>query len=205
MGTAVYYAGSVVRDGANSQYHAVDSRIVGRKPASLDWAAAAALPLTALTAYECLFDRLRIPRDGSAAGQALFILNGAGGVGSIAIQLAKALAPGLRVIASAGRPDSFAWVTKMGADAVISHAEPWKPQLEALGQRGGQVNYILLAHDTASVWGQTMDAVAPLGAVTTIVLTPGAGSTLDVNPMRAKVRAAGSRVTTARRGCGGSV
>lgn len=186
----MYYAGSIARGGSNAQRQLVDSRIAGFKPASLDCAGAAALPLTALTAWESLFDRLRIPRTteepGTAAaaplpaltGKTLLIVNGAGGVGSVAIQLAKLYAPGLRVVATAGKPESEAWCRKLGADAVISHREPFKPQLAALGVEA--VEYIYVTWETAPIWAQLVELLAPQGHINTIVLTPGDGSLLDL-------------------------
>jgi zinc-binding alcohol dehydrogenase family protein len=117
-GDHVYYAGALNRPGTNAQLHAVDERIVGRKPASLGFADAAALPLTALTAYEALFDKLRL--DQTSEGT-LLIVGAAGGVGSIMIQLAKVKAPRVRVIGSASRPETQAWVRELGADAVVDH------------------------------------------------------------------------------------
>ncbi|GAA4727797.1 zinc-binding alcohol dehydrogenase family protein [Isoptericola chiayiensis] len=118
IGDHVYYAGALNRPGSNSQVHAVDERIVGRKPASLDWADAAALPLTTLTAYEALFDKLHLTP--SSAGT-LLIVGAAGGVGSIMIQLAKVLLPGVRAIGTASRPETTDWVMSLGADAVVDH------------------------------------------------------------------------------------
>ncbi len=118
-GDHVYYAGALDRPGSNAQFQAVDERIVGRKPASLGWADAAALPLTTLTAYEALFDKLRLT--GTSTGT-LLIVGAAGGVGSIMIQLAKELAPRVRVIGTASRPESAEWVMSLGADAVIDHS-----------------------------------------------------------------------------------
>ncbi|MBV8576440.1 MAG: alcohol dehydrogenase catalytic domain-containing protein, partial [Acetobacteraceae bacterium] len=114
-GDEVFYAGVLNRPGSNAELQLVDERIVGRKPASLDHAAAASLPLTALTAYEMLFDRLGIPR-GDRAGEAdaALILGGAGGVPSIAIQLARNLTA-LAVVATASRPESERWVRELGA------------------------------------------------------------------------------------------
>lgn len=117
-GAHVYYAGALDRPGSNSQLHAVDERIVGRKPASLDWADAAALPLTTLTAYEALVHKLHLTASSTGT---LLIVGAAGGVGSIMIQLAKVLAPGVRVIGTASRPQTSAWVTSLGADAVVDH------------------------------------------------------------------------------------
>jgi zinc-binding alcohol dehydrogenase family protein len=131
-GDAVFYAGSIARPGTNSQYHVVDERIVGHKPASVDFAAAAALPLTSITAWELLFDRLGIRRGPDADRRTLLIVGGAGGVGSIAIQLARRLS-GVTVIATASRPETKDWCLELGAHHVIDHSQPLKPQLEALG------------------------------------------------------------------------
>jgi NADPH:quinone reductase len=116
VGDEVYYAGDITRDGTNAELHAVDERIVGRKPVSLSWEAAAALPLTTITAWETLFDHMRIgPQD----KEPLLVLGAAGGVGSMVIQLAKTLTPGVEVIAAAGREESREWVRSLGADHVI--------------------------------------------------------------------------------------
>lgn len=131
-GDAVYYAGSVARSGTNAEFHIVDERIVGRKPASLDWAQAAALPLTALTAWEMLFDRLEVRRPVAGAAPVLLVIGGAGGVGSMAVQFARRLTH-LTVVATASRPESRAWVTELGAHHVIDHSQPLTPQVQALG------------------------------------------------------------------------
>lgn len=129
-GDEVFYAGSLVRPGTNAEFHVVDERIVGRKPKSLNFAQAAALPLTSITAWELLFDRLQVPR-GKESG-ALLIVGGAGGVGSILIQLAVQLT-GLTVIATASRPESRQWCLDLGAHHVIDHTQPLKPQLQKIG------------------------------------------------------------------------
>lgn len=131
-GDEVFYAGSIARDGANAQRHLVDERIVARKPASLGWADAAALPLTSITAWEALFDRLDVSRPVPGAAHALLVIGGAGGVGSIAVQLARRLTD-LTVVATASRPETRAWATAMGAHHVIDHSEPLAPQVAALG------------------------------------------------------------------------
>src|ERR1700678_2695228 len=113
-GDEVFYAGSIQRQGTNSEFHLVDERIVGPKPASLSFAEAAALPLTSITAWEMLFDRMKVPRGVRTPCGTLLILNGAGGVGSMLIQLANRLT-GLTVIATASRPESVEWVRKLGA------------------------------------------------------------------------------------------
>ena len=130
-GDEVFYAGSILRQGTNAEFHVVDERIVGRKPATLSFAQAAALPLTSITAWELLFDRLGAVPGGSVDPRTLLITGGAGGVGSILIQLARRLT-GLTVVATATRPDSQAWCRDIGAHAVIDHARPMKEQIEAL-------------------------------------------------------------------------
>ncbi|WP_027133033.1 zinc-binding alcohol dehydrogenase family protein [Geminicoccus roseus] len=130
-GDEVYYAGSITRPGANSQFHLVDARIVGRKPKTLSNAEAAALPLTAITAWEMLFDRLNIRHAVPGAANAILIIGGAGGVGSIAIQLVRALTD-LTVIATASRPETQDWVRELGAHHVIDHHGDLAAQVEAL-------------------------------------------------------------------------
>lgn len=131
-GDEVFYAGAIDRPGSNSEYHLVDERIVGKKPKSLSFEEAAALPLTAITAYEALFDRLNVRQSVPGAANAIVIIGGAGGVGSIAIQLARQLTD-LVVIATASRPETKEWATKLGAHHVIDHSQPLAPQVEALG------------------------------------------------------------------------
>ncbi|EHS51035.1 zinc-binding alcohol dehydrogenase family protein [Rhizobium sp. PDO1-076] len=131
-GDAVYYAGAIGRPGTNAEYHLVDERIVGMKPQSLSFAEAAALPLTAITAYEALFDRLRVDQPVPGAARVLLITGGAGGVGSIAIQLAKQLTD-LTVVATASRPETADWARSLGADHVIDHSKPLAAEYAALG------------------------------------------------------------------------
>jgi len=130
-GDEVFYAGSILRQGTNSEFHLVDERIVGRKPKSLSFAQAAALPLTSITAWELLFDRLGAVPGKSVDPRTLLITGGAGGVGSILIQLARRLT-GLTVVATATRPESQTWCLDLGAHAVIDHAKPMKEQIEKL-------------------------------------------------------------------------
>lgn len=162
-GDRVYYAGDITRPGCNAEYQLVDERIVGRAPASLDDAQAAALPLTAITAWEALFDRLAIHRDGSAAGKTLLIIGGAGGVGSIAIQLAKLA--GLRVVATASRPESADWCRALGADVVVEHGAA----LLAAAKAHGPYPYIFCTSDTDSYFAAMSELVAPQGKIVTIV------------------------------------
>jgi zinc-binding alcohol dehydrogenase family protein len=130
-GDEVFYAGSILRQGTNSEFHLVDERIVGSKPKSLSFAQAAALPLTSITAWELLFDRLGAVPGKSLDPRTLLITGGAGGVGSILIQLARRLT-GLTVVATATRPESQTWCLELGAHAVIDHARPMKEQIEKL-------------------------------------------------------------------------
>jgi len=160
-GDAVYYAGSVIRQGTNSELHLVDERIVGRKPANLSFAEAAALPLTLLTAWELMFDRMGISRTGAHAGRSVLILGGAGGVGSIAIQLAKRLAR-LHVTASASRSESLAWVKGLGADATMDHTQPLADV---------DYDYVLCFTNTDQYWSQFPRIVRPQGKVGLIVRT----------------------------------
>jgi zinc-binding alcohol dehydrogenase family protein len=155
-GDAVYYAGDVTRPGCDSEFHLVDERIVGRKPRKLDFAQAAAMPLTSITAWEAFHDRMQVKR-----GRSILIIGGAGGVGSIAIQLAKHA--GLRVVATASRPESVAWVKELGADQVADHRKP-------LAQQVGQVDYVAnFSGDLDSYWDAMGELVAPQGALVAIV------------------------------------
>jgi zinc-binding alcohol dehydrogenase family protein len=165
-GDEVYYAGSIVRAGANSEYHVVDERIAARKPATLDFAQAAALPLTSITAWEALFDRLGVSRGGADDGKSVLIIGGAGGVGSIAIQLAKKLAK-LTVIATASRPESAAWCTRLGADHVVDHNGDMAAQLRALGLPA--VDFVLCLNDIDKHFPAMVEVVAPQGKLCSIV------------------------------------
>jgi zinc-binding alcohol dehydrogenase family protein len=165
-GDEVYYAGDVTRQGSNSELQLVDERIVARKPRTLDFAQAAAIPLTAITAWECYFDRMKIDPGGAHRGATLLIIGGAGGVGSIGIQIAKVVA-GLKVIATASRPETVAWVKDLGADHVVDHSQPLRPQIEALGLKF--VDYIANFNDTDRYWEQVGDLIRPQGAICMIV------------------------------------
>jgi len=170
VGDAVYYAGDITRPGSNAQFQLVDARIVAKKPASLDFAQAAALPLTALTVWELLFERM--PFDAQTGGQdkSLLVIAGAGGVGSIAIQLAKRA--GFTVIATASREETIAWCRELGADHVIDHRQPLTPQLETLGFK--TVDAALNLADTDRYWTELGELLAPLGHVGLIVEPSGA-------------------------------
>lgn len=164
-GDAVYYAGDVTRPGSNAEFQLVDERLVAKKPASLDFAQAAALPLTAITAWELLFQRMPYAFEGGGADKTLLVIAGAGGVGSIAIQLAKLA--GFRVVATASRTESIDWCRRMGADAVIDHRQPLAPQLQALGL--AQVDAALNLADTNRYWQELGELLAPQGHVGLIV------------------------------------
>ena len=164
-GDAVFYAGDLTRQGSYAEYQLVHEHIVGRKPDSLSFVDAAALPLTSITAYEAFFDRLGIARDGANRGETLLIIGGAGGVGSIGIQLAKAA--GLTVIATASRAETVAWCTDLGADHVINHREALRPQVDALGL--AHVDHIAIFNDTDGHWDAVCDLIRPQGRIVTIV------------------------------------
>lgn len=157
-GDRVWYAGSIARSGSNAQLQRVDERIVGRMPASLDFVQAAALPLTAITAWELLFDRLQVPREGS--GRSLLVTGAAGGVGSILVQLARRLT-GLQVIATASRPETRAWVESLGAHAVIDHSRPLGDELRRIGV--SQVDYAASLTHTDLHFDALVEALRPQG------------------------------------------
>lgn len=165
IGDEVFYAGAINRNGSNSQLQLVDARIVGRKPKSLDFADAAALPLTAITAWELLFERIGVDVDGADAGRSVLIIAGAGGVGSIAIQLAKMA--GLTVIATASRDETAAWCRQWGADHVIDHRQPLAEGIKAIGF--DQVDIVLNLFDTDAYWTAIGEILAPEGHVGLIV------------------------------------
>ncbi len=178
-GDEVYYSGNLIRPGANSEYHLVDERLVAKKPASWNMAQAAALPLTAITAYEALFDRLEILRHGETEGKAILIIGGAGGVGSLAIQLAKIAK--LHVIATASRSESQAWCRKMGADEVIDHTQSIPDQLEQLHRP--LVEYIFNTSQTNQHWQAMCEAIKPQGRICGIVDTI---ESVDLNALKRK-------------------
>src|SRR5215470_18094589 len=159
-GDHVYYAGNINRPGTNAAFHVVDERIVGHKPKSLGFAPAAALPLTTITAWELLFDRIGVKRGEGADQRSLLLVGGAGGVGSIAIQLARKLT-GLIVIATASREQTRDWVKGLGAQHVIDHSQPFAPQLKAAGFAG--VDIVLALTGTQRNAAQILEVISPLG------------------------------------------
>lgn len=164
-GDRVYYAGAINRAGANSELHVVDERIVGHMPNSLPFAEAAALPLTAITAWELLFERLQIPQGNADQGQSLLIVGAAGGVGSVLVQLARQLT-GLTVIGTASRPETQAWVRELGAHHVIDHRQPLSEELKRIGI--DQVTHVASLTQTDQHFAQLVEALAPQGRLALI-------------------------------------
>lgn len=164
-GDRVYYAGAINRAGANSELHVVDERIVGHMPKSLPFAEAAALPLTAITAWELLFERLQITQGNTDLGQSLLIVGAAGGVGSILVQLARQLT-GLTVIGTASRAETQAWVRQLGAHHVIDHRQPLSEELQRIGIK--QVTHVASLTQTDQHFAQLVEALAPQGRLALI-------------------------------------
>jgi zinc-binding alcohol dehydrogenase family protein len=158
-GDRVWYAGSITRAGSNSELQLVDERIVGKMPSSLDFAAAAALPLTSLTAWEMLFDRFGIA-PGKTSDKSLLIIGAAGGVGSIMTQLARRLT-GLTIIGTASRPETKAWATQLGAHHVIDHTQPFAPQLAQIAIPNP--DYVVSLTHTDHHFDQIAEVIAPQG------------------------------------------
>jgi NADPH:quinone reductase len=165
VGDEVFYAGSILRQGTNAELHLVDERLVGRKPKSLTDAEAAALPLTAITAWEAIFDRLRVPE--GAEGQSILVIGGAGGVGSIAIQLARQLTR-LEIIATASREESARWCRDHGADRIADHRD-LVASVRAQGRQ--HVDYILCTNQSGPHFDAMAELIAPQGAICSIVGT----------------------------------
>ena len=172
-GDEVFYAGDINRPGSNAQFQLVDERITARKPASLSFAEAAAVPLTAITAWEMLFDCFGIT-EGAGEDAALLIIGGAGGVGSIMIQLAKALT-GLTAIATASRPETSAWARQMGADHVVDHHQPLDQEMAKLGLTP---RYVAALTQTDQHFDAIIELIAPRGHVS-VIDDP---ATLDIKP-----------------------
>ncbi len=181
-GDRVWYAGSIQRAGTNSELHLVDERIAGHAPRSLDFAAAAAMPLTAITAWEMLFDRLGLaPGKSQHHGRSIVILGAAGGVGSIMVQLARRLT-GLTVIGSASRPETAQWVRELGAHEVIDHSVPLGDELRRIGAPAP--NYVVSLTQTQQHFPHIAAAIAPQGRFG-LIDDPQSGS-IDVNLLKGK-------------------
>lgn len=180
-GDKVYYAGALQRQGSNAEYQLVDERIVGRMPANLGYAEAAALPLTALTAWEMLFDRLELATPSLKHPKPVLLVTGAaGGVGSILVQLARQLTT-VTIVATASRPETKAWVSELGAHYVIDHSQPLVPQLQQLGI--DSVSHVASLTHTDLHYAQLVQALAPQGKLA-LIDDPANG--LDIMPLKQK-------------------
>ncbi|RQT39881.1 zinc-binding alcohol dehydrogenase family protein [Burkholderia cepacia] len=177
-GDKIWYAGDITRPGSYAEYGLVDERIASRRPTTLGAADAAALPLTAITAWELLFDRLSVAERGGA-GQSLLVIGAGGGVGSILVQLARKLTA-LTVIGTASRPATHAWVAELGAHHVIDHGKPLQPQLHALGIE--QVDHVISLTHTDAYYAQIVDILKPQGQLA-LIDDP---DTLDAMPLKRK-------------------
>lgn len=178
VGDPVYYAGDITKQGSNAEYQIIDERIVGRKPKSLSIEESAVIPLTALTAWEILFDRIRINAD-KDKGKLILIIGGAGGVGSIAIQLAKKIA-GLTVIATASRPETIEWCKQQGADFVVDH----KDLISSVREAGFEhVDFILDFVDTNAYWDTMVELIKPQGHIASIT---GSAEPVVLNKLKSK-------------------
>lgn len=178
-GDEVFYAGALERQGTDAEFHLVDERIVGKKPATLSFTEAAALPLTAITAWEALFDRLAVRTGVSGAAHAVLIVGGAGGVGSIAIQLLRALTD-LTVIATASRPETVEWVKALGAHHVVDHRQPLAKQVAELGISAPA--FVFSTTNTDAHLSEIVQLIAPQGRFALIDDPP----VIDINPFKRK-------------------
>jgi zinc-binding alcohol dehydrogenase family protein len=160
-GDEVFYAGSILRPGTNSEFHLVDERLVGPKPRSLSFAEAAALPLTSITAWELLFDRLHIPQGKPQQPASLLVIGASGGVGSILVQLARRLT-GLTVLASASRPESQQWVLQAGAHHAVDHSQKLRDEVRKLGIH--YVEFIIGLNQSGQHFEEVAELIAPQGA-----------------------------------------
>jgi NADPH2:quinone reductase len=161
-GDEVWYAGSIVRSGTNAEFHLVDERIVGLKPTSFDFSHAAALPLTSITAWELLFDRLGVQFGKPIDAGSILIIGGAGGVGSILTQLARKLT-GLTVISTSSRPETTNWCLELGAHFVVDHTKPFAPQMKSIGIPEAEYIACLTASDIH--YPGIIEVLAPQGKI----------------------------------------
>jgi NADPH:quinone reductase len=178
-GDEVFYAGAIGRQGTNAEFHLVDERIVGRKPTSLGWAEAAAIPLTALTAWETLFDRLDMVKPVPGVNPSILVIGGAGGVGSMAVQLARRLTE-LTVIATASRPETQDWVRELGAHHVVDHGKPLAAEVAALGI--GAPGFVFSITKTDQHLSEVVELIAPQGRFA-LIDDP---ATLNIMPFKGK-------------------
>ncbi len=178
VGDEVFYAGDITKQGCNAEYQIIDERIVGKKPKNFSYEEIAAMPLTSLTAWEILFDRMRISKD-KDAGKSILIIGGAGGVGSIAIQLAKQVA-GLKVVATASRPETKEWCMNFGADVVINHGD-----LVEEAKKAGYASFDFIVDfvDLNTYWDIIVELIKPQGHIASI---SGSDEPIALNKLKAK-------------------
>ena len=177
-GDRVFYAGDITKPGSNAEYQLIDERIVGHAPKNISNEEAAAMPLTALTAWELFFDRMHISKE-KDAGKSILIIGGAGGVGSIAIQLAKKVA-GLTVLATASRPETMQWCRDLGADHVVNH----KDLINEVSKAGfNQVDFIVDFVDVNSYWDIMAELIKPQGRIASIT---GSAEPVALNKLKSK-------------------
>lgn len=179
-GDAVYYAGAIDRSGSNAQFQLVDERIVGRKPATLDFAQAAAMPLTTITAWEMLFDRLGVPRGSTPRPGVILVVGGAGGVGSMATQLIRRLT-NFTVIATASREDTQAWVKELGAHHAVDHRGDLVAAVKAVAPQG--VDYVLSLTHTEQHFASLVELLKPQGK---LALIDDPATLLDIRLLKQK-------------------
>ena len=160
VGDKVWYAGDLTRPGSNAEYQLVDERIVGNMPGTLSFAEAAALPLTSITAWEMIFDRLQIPTDDTGKSKTVLVIGAAGGVGSIMVQLLRRLT-GVTIIGTASRDESVKWLNDLGAHHVINHREPLSEGLKAIGI--AEVDYVISLNNTQDHYEEIIKSIAPQG------------------------------------------
>lgn len=172
IGDEVYYSGDVTKTGCNAEYQLIDEAIVAKKPKSFSWEESCVLPLVGLTAWEALFDRLGLQQQGEE-GRSILIINGAGGVGSVAIQFLKELTK-IKVVATASRPDSQSWCRELGADEVINHRTLTKDSLP------NEFDYIFCLYDTSVYWESMANWIKPQGKICSIVKSEGKKIDLDI-------------------------
>lgn len=181
VGDRVYYAGALQRQGSNAEYQLVDERIVGKMPANLNFEQAAALPLTALTAWELLFDRLELATPSLKHPKPVLLVTGAaGGVGSILVQLARQLTT-VTVVATASRPETQQWVKELGAHYVVDHSQPLIPQLQQLGIAA--VSHVASLTQTDLHYAELVQLLAPQGKLA-LIDDPANG--IDIMPLKQK-------------------
>jgi zinc-binding alcohol dehydrogenase family protein len=179
-GDEVYYAGAINRPGTNAEFHLVDERIVGAKPKTLSFEEAAALPLTSITAYEALFHRMKVQDKVTGTWNAVLVIGGAGGVGSIAIQLLRELSDAT-VIGTGSRPETLDWIRQLGAHHVLDHSKPMAPQLQQMAI--GAPAFVFSTTHTEEHVKDIVELIAPQGR---LALIDDPKEPLDIKPFKSK-------------------